>query len=139
MKDKILCIVCLVSSVLESNIGTNFSSFLTATQPKYTDCQRRYMEQSRNPVQGRYLPWCRPDGGFNWRQCYGDHCFCVDQYGQQLSNTRVYSSNGLPKCSKEGKSNNFNTSQMGACHSILAQSPFNMKSVLCNHGSAVVC
>ncbi|XP_022806051.1 uncharacterized protein LOC111343164 [Stylophora pistillata] len=73
-----------------------------ATQPKYTDCQRRYMELSRNPVQGRYIPWCRSDGGFNWRQCYGDHCFCVDQYGQELSNTRVHSSNGLPKCSKEG-------------------------------------
>lgn len=75
----------------------------TATQPNYTDCQRRYIELSKNPVSGQYIPWCRPDGGYYWRQCYGSYCFCVDQYGREVTKTRVYSSNGTPKCSKDGK------------------------------------
>lgn len=75
----------------------------TATQPNYTDCQKRYVELSKNPVSGQYIPWCKPDGGYYWRQCYGSYCFCVDQYGKEVKNTRVYSSNGTPKCSKDGK------------------------------------
>ena len=61
------------------------------------------MELSKNPVSGQYIPWCRPDGGYYWRQCYGSYCFCVDQNGNEISKTRVYSSNGGPKCSEDGK------------------------------------
>lgn len=77
--------------------------FSTATQPNYTDCQIRYIELSKNSVSGQYIPWCRPDGGYYWRQCYDSYCFCVDTSGREITKTRVHSSNGVPKCSENGK------------------------------------
>lgn len=81
------------------------SSFLsTVTQSNYTDCQKRYLSASKNPGPGLYIPWCRPDGEYNWLQCHRSYCFCVNQNGKEIKRTRVHSNNGQPKCTAKGKS-----------------------------------
>ena len=83
-------------------ITSSFPS--TVTQSNYTDCQKRYLSASKNPGPGLYIPWCRPDGEYNWLQCYRSYCFCVNQNGKEIKRTRVHSNNGQPKCTAKGKS-----------------------------------
>ncbi|XP_048581312.1 uncharacterized protein LOC5512067 isoform X7 [Nematostella vectensis] len=69
-----------------------------------TDCQRRYVQLSRSPIPGRYLPWCTPDGRYNWLQCYEFYCFCVNVDGYEIAGTRLFSEAGTPNCTAQGVS-----------------------------------
>lgn len=63
---------------------------------------KRYIDLSRNPVPGQYIPWCNPDGSFYWLQCYSSFCFCVDKDGNEFRATRLDNAAGRPKCTERG-------------------------------------
>lgn len=55
------------------------------------------------PPPGMFVPQCREDGGYKASQCHGStgFCWCVDEYGNELTDTRI---RGPLNCS--GKSYN---------------------------------
>lgn len=73
------------------------SSFL---DDPLTACQQQYQERWRNPVKGRAVPLCMPDGSYSKLQCYLSTCYCVDENGIQRRGTSVNAlRDGLPFCS----------------------------------------
>ena len=86
---------CFPVSLLGLMICT--SSFL---DDPLTACQQQYQERWRNPVKGRAVPLCMPDGSYSKLQCYLSTCYCVDENGIQLRGTSVNAlRDGLPFCS----------------------------------------
>lgn len=72
--------------------------FATLEDP-LTPCQKQYQECWRNPVAGRSVPLCKPDGTYSKVQCYLSTCYCVDTNGNQIRGTSVNSlRDGLPNC-----------------------------------------
>lgn len=64
-----------------------------------TSCQKQYQDSWRNPVAGRSVPLCNPDGTYSKVQCYLSTCYCVDANGNQIKGTSVNSlRDGLPNC-----------------------------------------
>jgi len=53
-----------------------------------------------DPLPGRYLASCDNDGNYEKVQCHLSTCWCVDQFGQEMPNSRV---NGRPNCDIVGK------------------------------------
>ena len=62
-----------------------------------TKCER---EQRQEPVPGRFMPHCLPDGKYKQIQCHGStgYCWCVDEDGIKVDGTEVKGQD--PVCSK---------------------------------------
>ena len=56
--------------------------------PSDTECRQEYETALKNYAVGRYVPRCRPDGRYEPLQCHATVCFCVDQYGKEISGSR---------------------------------------------------
>lgn len=69
---------------------------------KLTECQRRYDDAIRRYTSHAMIPQCRPDGSFLPRQCDMSYCFCVDENGDERSNTRLNVRYGKPLCDETG-------------------------------------
>ena len=76
------------------------NSFLLAA-PSDTQCREEYQTALQNYVVGRYVPRCRPDGGYEPLQCRTSYCFCVDKYGKEVPESRK-SASDPPNCAKFG-------------------------------------
>lgn len=48
---------------------------------------------------GAFVPQCRANGRYDAVQCYKGTCWCVDEYGYELPNTRVKSD--TPNCNQK--------------------------------------
>ena len=80
---------CLMFTLLHYLI--NFTYISTAEGPSASSpCLRHEIEARRNKRLGVFVPKCRPDGGYDEKQCHGSICFCMDQEGREMSGTRVY-------------------------------------------------
>ena len=89
-----------VYSLVSRSVSRHPTSFFTTiiSGSKLSQCQRDYQNWYRNPSPGRYLPWCRTDGGYDDIQCHGSNCFCVDRRGNRVPFTSVSISAGDPLC-----------------------------------------
>lgn len=47
-----------------------------------TRCQQEYM-------QGRFKPLCTPEGSYEDVQCQGTACFCVNEKGDEIAQSRT--------------------------------------------------
>lgn len=47
---------------------------------------------------GPYIPECADDGRYNPMQCQGQYCYCVNEYGVELVESRVHITEGKPHC-----------------------------------------
>ena len=49
---------------------------------------------------GEFVPECEDDGSFASTQCWGStgYCWCVDEYGVEISGTSIPSWQGMPDC-----------------------------------------
>ena len=49
---------------------------------------------------GEFVPQCEDDGSFASTQCWGStgYCWCVDEYGVEISGTSIPSWQGMPDC-----------------------------------------
>ena len=68
-----------------------------------TACWRSYQDSLRSDSMNRLVPWCRADGSYSPVQCYSSYCYCVNDNGQEISNTRTYIETGKPKCTHTSK------------------------------------
>lgn len=41
------------------------------------------------PWTNKFSPTCTEDGGYAKKQCHGEYCWCVDEYGNELHRTRT--------------------------------------------------
>lgn len=41
------------------------------------------------PWTGKFSPICKDDGSYVNRQCHGEYCWCVDEFGNELHRTRT--------------------------------------------------
>ncbi|CDW52091.1 Putative kunitz [Trichuris trichiura] len=87
--------------------STGFSETTPAT--KLTKCQERRLlaQQSRRPAKGKVdiqsavIYECTPDGAFEQVQCHqaSGVCWCVNEDGYEIANTRTQGGNVRPDCS----------------------------------------
>lgn len=71
---------------------------------KLSPCRKRLVYWLKNPHPDEHLPWCRADGSFNHMQCYGSHCYCVNEKGNEIPGTKISVSAGRPVCTfSEGR------------------------------------
>uniref|UniRef100_A0A5S6QUU6 Papilin n=1 Tax=Trichuris muris TaxID=70415 RepID=A0A5S6QUU6_TRIMR len=81
----------------------------TALPPKLTKCQERRMlaQQARRPgsgkvdIQSAVIYQCTSDGAFEQVQCHqaSGVCWCVNEDGYEIANTRTQGGNVRPDCS----------------------------------------
>jgi len=68
-----------------------------------TQCEMEQQEILRSwIVPGPYIPECVDDGRYNPIQCQGQYCYCVNEYGVELVESRVHITEGKPHCYDEG-------------------------------------
>jgi len=63
-----------------------------------TVCQKQFQDYLRHPMPGRFEPRCSKTGAFQVTQCHGSVCFCVNQEGTELPDTRQNIAMGKPVC-----------------------------------------
>lgn len=69
-----------------------------------TLCQKEYQERLRSwLLPGPYVPRCALDGKYDPMQCQGFYCYCVNEHGVELVESRVDIAEGQPKCKVGGK------------------------------------
>lgn len=56
---------------------------------------------------GPYIPECADDGRYNPIQCQGQYCYCVNEYGVELVESRVHITEGKPHCYDGGNTHLF--------------------------------
>ena len=75
-----------------------FTTFSYIASP-LTQCEMEQQEILRSwIVPGPYIPQCADDGRYNPIQCQGQYCYCVNGYGVELVESRVYITEGRPHC-----------------------------------------
>ncbi|KAJ7381089.1 hypothetical protein OS493_004687 [Desmophyllum pertusum] len=68
-----------------------------------TPCQKEYQERlSSWLLPGPYIPQCTYKGTYEPIQCQGFYCYCVNEHGVELVDSRVDITEGQPKCSAAG-------------------------------------
>ena len=68
-----------------------------------SDCQQEYQESEiLNFALGQFVPRCSKDGGYEPVQCLGSECYCVNENGDEIHNTRTRLPN-KPNCTLAGK------------------------------------
>ncbi|PFX15746.1 Equistatin [Stylophora pistillata] len=86
--------------------GTKTINLARRPNCTYTDklspCRKRLVYWLKNPRQDKHLPWCRADGSFNPKQCYGSYCYCVNEKGNEIPGTKISVSAGRPVCTFSG-------------------------------------
>lgn len=69
-----------------------------------TPCQREYQDRLRSwLLPGPYIPQCTYEGKYEPVQCQGFYCYCVNEHGVELVDSRVDITEGQPKCGAGGK------------------------------------
>jgi len=71
------------------------SSVRFETGTDLTRCQQEYL-------QGRYKPLCTPEGSYEDIQCQGTACFCVNERGDEIAQSRTELP-VKPNCTTAGK------------------------------------
>lgn len=87
----------LKGSLNYSELLTKFclSSFRFETGTDLTRCQQEYL-------QGSYKPLCTPEGSYEEIQCQGTACFCVNERGDEIAQSRTELP-VKPNCTTAGK------------------------------------
>jgi len=80
------------------------SSMRFETGTGLTRCQQEYL-------QGRYKPLCTPEGSYEDIQCQGTACFCVNERGDEIAQSRTELP-VKPNCTKAGNCQYFKVSNL---------------------------
>ena len=72
-------------------------TFAFAQEP-LTPCEQE--QANATGLIGEFVPQCEEDGSFASTQCSGStgYCWCVDEYGVEISGTSIPSWQGMPDC-----------------------------------------
>ena len=92
----------ITSAILRGSLNYNerltkffLSSVRFETGTDLTRCQQEYL-------QGRYKPLCTLEGSYEDIQCQGTACFCVNERGDEIAQSRTELP-VKPNCTKSGK------------------------------------
>ena len=75
-----------------------FQITFALAQDTLTPCEQAQLNPSGSL--GEFVPQCEEDGSFASTQCWGStgYCWCVDEYGVEISGTIIPSWQGMPDC-----------------------------------------
>ncbi|XP_033109473.1 fibrillin-1-like isoform X4 [Anneissia japonica] len=70
-------------------VEADCSQYLPEAEIELTHCQQRQKEYYETGLLGGFSPRCNDDGSYKVSQCYIGFCFCVDQFGEIIEESRL--------------------------------------------------